>query len=205
MNHDAQPPGSAIVRYQGIALFALALVATGAALVWIFSGSDGGSNGVEPAGQTLGLIDTHRPAVGERAPDFALLSVADNSSVVRLSDFRGRPVVLNWFASWCGPCRAEIPEYQAAQDALGDDVVFLGVNLAESPETAAGFLQSLGATFPALLDADGSIADHYRLRGMPTSIFIDADGVVQAIWTGRVLGSQLGEELGKFGLVLEDA
>jgi len=205
MTTDAHSDRSALARYQSVALFVLAVVAAGAAFLWAFSGRDGGSNADPSATDNLGPIDSHRPAVGEPAPDFALVSIADRSSVVKLSDFRGTPVVLNWFASWCGPCRAEIPEYQAAQDALGDRIVFLAVNLAESPDTAAGFLQSLGATFPALLDSDGSVADHYRLQGMPTSIFIDGEGVVQAIWTGRVLGSQLSEELDKLGLVLEDA
>lgn len=189
-------------KYQGMAMFGIALVLAIAAFVWAFS--DGGSGETLPAAadQPLGLIDSNRPSVGELAPDFALLSVHDGESVVKLSDFRGTPVVLNWFASWCGPCRGEIPEYQRAQDALGNDVVFLGVNLAEDRDTAVGFLDSLGASFPALLDSDGSIGDHYRLQGMPSSIFIDADGVVQAVWTGRVLGSQLSEELGEFGLVL---
>ena len=95
--------------------------------------SDGG-------GAFTGVLDSHRPEIGEPAPDFALADARDPSRIVRLSDFRGRPVVLNWYASWCGPCRAEIPDFQRAYKALDGEVVFLGVNLQEEASRAVGLL-----------------------------------------------------------------
>ena len=153
------------------------------------------------AGIEAGVIDRdQRPEVGQPAPDFALANARAPGSVVRLSDFRGRPVVLNWFATWCGPCRAEIPDFQAAYEALGGAVVFLGVNLEESAEDAAGMLDEFGATYPALLDAEGDVALHYRLPGMPTTFFIDADGVVRAWGAGLIVEETLVAELAKLGV-----
>lgn len=155
-----------------------------------------GRAGVEP-----GVIDRdRRPEVGRPAPDFALANARAPDRVVRLSDFRGRPVVLNWFATWCGPCRAEIPDFQAAYEALGGEVVFLGVNLQESPDAAVGMLDEYGAAYPALLDEEGAVALHYRLPGMPTTFFIDADGVVRAWGAGLIVEETLVEELGKLGV-----
>jgi len=155
-----------------------------------------GSADVEP-----GVIDGDlRPEVGRPAPDFALANARAPDRAVRLSDFRGRPVVLNWFATWCGPCRAEIPDFQAAYEALGGEVVFLGVNLQESPDDAVGMLDEYGAVYPALLDEEGDVALHYRLPGMPTTFFIDADGVVRAWGAGLIVEETLVEELAKLGV-----
>ncbi len=158
----------------------------------------------EPIGAAdlaTGVIDRDiRPEVGRPAPDFALANARAPDRVVRLSDFRGRPVVLNWFATWCGPCRAEIPDFQAAYEALGGEVVFLGVNLEQSADEAIGMLDEFGATYPALLDAEGAIALHYRLPGMPTTFFIDADGVVRAWGAGLIVEETLVSELAKLGV-----
>lgn len=156
------------------------------------------------AGLEAGVIDRdQRPEVGQPAPDFALANARAPDRAVRLSDFRGRPVVLNWFATWCGPCRAEIPDFQAAYEALGGAVVFLGVNLEESAEDAAGMLDEFGATYPALLDAEGDVALHYRLPGMPTTFFIDADGVLRAWGAGLIVEETLVAELAKLGVDYE--
>lgn len=156
--------------------------------------------GGEDASAEVGLIDSHRPEVGQPAPDFALLDVRDGESVVRLSDFRGKVVVLNWYASWCGPCRAEIPDFQEAYNALPDDLVLLGVNLEESQDLAAGLLEELGATYPAVMDSDGEIARHYRVSGMPTTFFIDRDGNVAAEGRGIITEESLRQQLATFGL-----
>lgn len=193
--------GNLLRRFGGQAvLVAVAVVVVGL-VVWLFVGGDEGEEG--PLGQAdiaIGLIDSHRPEVGEPAPNFALANARHPERIVRLSDFRGRPVVLNWFATWCGPCRAEIPDFQAAFAALEGRVVFLGVNLQESPEEATGMLDDLGATYPALLDEDGAIAAHYRLPGMPTTFFIDAEGIVRAWGAGLIVEETLVAELQKLGL-----
>jgi thiol-disulfide isomerase/thioredoxin len=147
----------------------------------------------------LGMLEPARPEIGKPAPDFALMDARDGKTVRRLSDYRGKPLILNWYASWCGPCKAEIPDFQEAYAALDGKVVVLAVNLQESRETAAGMLENLGATFPAVLDSDGTVGQHYRLLGMPTTFFIDRDGIVRASGTGRVTAEALRGELAKLG------
>jgi thiol-disulfide isomerase/thioredoxin len=142
-----------------------------------------------------GPVGPDRPEVGKPAPDFALYSVYDGTTLHSLSDFRGQPVVLNWYASWCGPCRAELPTYQAAQDALGDEVVFFAVNLIEDTDRALGMLEELDISFPAVLDPSGSVSDRWRISQMPTTYFIGADGTVVAQHIGPVSEGQLVELL----------
>lgn len=164
-------------------------------------GDDAAANGDgTPATLTLGVLDPERPEVGEVAPDFALLDTRDGETVRKLSDYRGKVVVLNWYATWCGPCRSEIPEFQEAQDALPQDVVFLLVNLEEPQDRAAGFLEELDATMVSVLDSEGEVAEHYRVTGMPTTYFIDREGKVTVSGRGLVTEEALREELGKLGL-----
>jgi thiol-disulfide isomerase/thioredoxin len=166
-----------------------------------------GASGVKPASAAvgpddLGVLGDGEAEVGQVAPDFALLDVRDGQTVRKLSDYRGKTVVLNWYASWCGPCRAEMPDFEAAYQALGGaggPVVFLVVNLQESQSTALGMLNATGATYPAVLDSTGGVADAYRVTGMPTTFFIDKAGVVVASGRGRVTAEALKAELAKLG------
>jgi thiol-disulfide isomerase/thioredoxin len=147
-----------------------------------------------------GPIDPNRPKEGETAPDFALADARDPSKVVKLSDYRGKAVILNWFASWCDPCKNEIPAFEAAQKKLGDQLVVLGVDYLETPDAATGILSQLGADYPAVLDGSGSVAEHYRVTYMPTTFFIDKDGVLRVIQTGEVHADALGSFLQKVGI-----
>ena len=220
-------------RYGGYAVLATVVVVVIVLVVWLFAfGSDGDepaparedAPAAQPAttateeapalvstytlgtvGGEIGLIDDHRAEVGQPAPDFALANARAPDHVVRLSDFRGTPVVLNWFATWCGPCRAEIPDFQEAHEALQGQVVFVGVNLQEDPADAVAMLSGLGATYPALVDADGAIAAHYRLLGMPQTFFIDADGIIRAGGAGIIVKEVLVQELAKIGVTYEPA
>ncbi len=178
----------------------IALGAAGAAMalvaLWLFLA--GGSE----AGPEFGPVDSFSPEVGEVAPDFRLLDARDQETARRLSDYRGKTVVLNWFASWCGPCRSEMPDFEAAYQALGGedgDVVFLVVNLAETPGTVATMLKDVGATYPAVLDSDGAVARLYRVTGMPTTYFIDSAGVVRSSGRGRITAETLKGELADLG------
>ena len=161
-----------------------------------------GSEGDPPADAplTAGVIDGHHPEVGRPAPDFALPSARDPAALVRLSDFRGTPVVLNWYASWCGPCRKEIPDFQKAYAALDGAVVFIGVNLQEDASQAAGLLDDLLAEYPALLDTSGEVAVHYRIPGMPATFFIDVEGVVRSSGAGLITEEILVEHLAAIGV-----
>ena len=207
---ESEPHGP-MRRYGGYAVLGIVVAAVAVLVVWLFA--FGGEDGEAPAplaldrpellgtaGLETGVIDDHAPKVGELAPDFALANARDPERVVRLSDFRGTPVVLNWYASWCGPCRREIPDFQKAYEALDGEVVFLGVNLQEDAERAVGLLEVFVADYPALLDIDGEVAVHYRIPGMPTTFFIDADGVVRSMGAGLIVEEVLVEELAKIGV-----
>ncbi|MFN0094735.1 MAG: TlpA family protein disulfide reductase, partial [Dehalococcoidia bacterium] len=137
------------------------------------------------AGVKLGPLVPQRPKVGELAPDFALVDARDGSAVRKLSDYRGKVVIVNWYASWCGPCKEEIPDFEAASQQLKGDLVVLGVNYLESRQRAVSILDTFKATYPAVLDSEGDVADHYRVGGgLPATFFVDRDGVLQ--------GTQLG-------------
>ena len=149
----------------------------------------------------LGPLVPQRPKIGELAPDFALLDARDGTTVRKLSDFRGKAVVLNWYASWCGPCKAEIPEFQDAAVALDAEVVFLGVDYQESRDRAQSILDIFKAKYPAVLDTEGTVAEHYRVgQGLPTTFFIDKDGILRGQQIGQVRREDLVNNLAKLGV-----
>ncbi len=123
------------------------------------------------------------PYVGQVAPEMTLALL--DGDPVTLSHLRGRPVVINFWASWCPPCRQELPALQAAYTRYGDRVEFVAVNVKETPETVSAFVQEAGLGFPVALDADGQVSDlSYEVRGLPTTLFIDSNGVVAARHVG---------------------
>ncbi len=125
------------------------------------------------------------PRVGFPAPDFTL-ELLDGSEMT-LSDLKGQVVLVNLWASWCPPCRIEMPAIEAAyQEYKERGFVVLGVNTTDqdSEQDAAAFVQQVGVTFPILLDRSGEVSRAYLLRGLPTSYFIDGDGIIRAIVVG---------------------
>jgi thiol-disulfide isomerase/thioredoxin len=214
---DAPPPSenrkaevkSASQGILGYLVLAAALVlAVGVGAYLFLSSGDGrdeepaiGDLGIENPYPNTGPIDPNRPAEGEVAPDFALVDARDTSKVVKLSDFRGKAVIVNWYASWCGPCKNEIPALVRAQAALDGELVVLGVDFLESSSQAVSILDEFNATYPAVLDASGSVADHYRTSGgVPVSFFIDKDGVLRATRRGELYEKDLPGFLEKVGL-----
>jgi cytochrome c biogenesis protein CcmG, thiol:disulfide interchange protein DsbE len=103
-------------------------------------------------------------------------------------------------ASSGSPCKDEIPAFQDVYEALGNDVVVLGVNLEESASQASGILDVFRAKYPALLDSEGKVANHYRVTVMPTTYFIDRDGVVRALQFGEVRKADLVAKLKAVGI-----
>ena len=124
--------------------------------------------------------------VGELAPDFSGTTL--DGETIRLSDLRGKTVLINVFASWCGPCRLEMPHLVEAADQFGDqEVVFVGINLQENPEAVEAFRDEFNVQFPLVLNEDGSLTDNlYTPIGLPTSWFIDQDGVVRYVFAGAM-------------------
>jgi peroxiredoxin len=128
----------------------------------------------------------------EAAPDFTLQTL--DGQAVRLSDYRGQVVLLNTWATWCPPCRAEMPDLEAYyQQHQEDGFVVLAVNSQESPDTVAAFLGEHEFTFPVLLDPEGEVMREYGVLGLPTSFFIDRDGTMRGVWSGQLSPARLKE------------
>jgi thiol-disulfide isomerase/thioredoxin len=122
---------------------------------------------------------------GDRAPDFVGMTLSGDE--IRLSDYKGKTVLVNVFASWCGPCRLEAPHLSEVYREYKDqEVVFIGLNLRESPDEVAEFQSEFGWDFPLVLNQNGNLTDIYKPLGVPTSWLIDPDGIIQYVHTGPV-------------------
>lgn len=113
---------------------------------------------------------------GQLAPDFATQTLDGDD--MRLSDYRGSVVAINFWATWCAPCKVEMPVLQEAHDA--GKFVVLGVNAGESTDLIYPYIEELGLSFPILLDPEGRIVDLYAIRVFPTTVILDPQGVVIA-------------------------
>lgn len=118
------------------------------------------------------------------ALDFTLYDLEGNS--VSLSDYSGTPLLINFWATWCPPCRSELPLIQQYQDKYGDDFLVLAVDGGETAEDVQSFVDSQGYTMIFLLDVEFAVAELYQVRGFPTSLFIDANGVIQQVHIGEL-------------------
>ena len=134
---------------------------------------------------------TTRPVI--TAPDFTVYDAEGNE--VHLSDYFGKPIVLNFWASWCGPCQMEMPDFQEKYLELGEEVAFLMINMTdggrETVQTASEFIASKGYTFPVFYDTMGMAAGVYGAYSLPTSYFINAQGHVIARAVGAIDGETL--------------
>ncbi len=124
-------------------------------------------------------------AVAGMAPDFTLRTL--DGKQVTLSDLRGRPVLINFWATWCPPCRLEMPAMQRVYERHKDEgLVILAVNYRETEEQVRPFVEELGLTFSILLDRDGNVANQYRVLGLPTTYFVDRTGRVRQVRVGAM-------------------
>lgn len=122
---------------------------------------------------------------GQPAPDFTLATLDGREAT--LSDYAGQVVVVNFWATWCPPCKAEMPDINAYYEAnRADGLVVLAVNAQEDKNTVSRFIQANGFSFPVLLDSDGRVEQQYQVRSFPTTYVIDRDGRVVYIHNGLI-------------------
>ena len=145
-----------------------------------------------PTEDTL-TLDLGAPEIGTLAPDFELNDVAGNP--IRLSDLRGSVVVINFWASWCDPCRDEMPILQKLSDKYAEKgLVVLGINTTytDSRDETVSFINELELTFPILFDDTGAVGEElYKVYGLPTSYWIDEAGIIRSIQLGALTEDQM--------------
>jgi peroxiredoxin len=123
------------------------------------------------------------PQVGDAAPDFQFKGAGEQS--ISLSSLQGSPVLLNFWASYCNPCVMEMPYLEQIWDEWqGEGLVLLAINSSESSPAVESFMQSQGFSFPVLLDSQGALAYLYGIRAIPTTFFIDSEGIIQEVHVG---------------------
>ena len=143
---------------------------------------------------TVPTTSTVSPYPGlDKASDF---TVYDNDKeAVSLSDFAGKPVVLNFWASWCNPCKSEMPAFQDAYETYGEEIQFMMVNMTdgtyETRLSASTFIQQMGYTFPVFYDPYYSAVSAYSIKSIPTTFFINADGYIVASIVGAINSARL--------------
>jgi len=180
-----------------LGLAALLIAVVGVAVWWFELRGDGGGLaddgfGIIPLADALNLTGKAPAAdTGRAAPDFTLANVTGEGATT-LSAHRGSWVLLNFWASWCGPCRGEAPDLQSFSERTAGRAVVLGVNQQEPAHTARAFAEDFGLSYPLVLDRRGEVSNAYRVGGgLPVSMLIDPTGVIRAIYPGRITADQL--------------
>lgn len=168
-------PGPNIVRSSRWLIFTTILFVLGVGWIWI--------SAVPASATTGGLIPS--PREGFAAPDFTLELLGGGD--VTLSDLKGTAVVINLWASWCPPCRAEMPAIQAVYEKNMDrglQVLAINTTFQDSEAEAQAFIQQYGLTFPIPLDRTGTVSRQYQLRALPSTFFVDRQGVIRKVVIG---------------------
>lgn len=135
--------------------------------------------------------------VGSRAPAFELESLS--GGMLGLDDFRGEVILINFWATWCGPCRLEMPAIQQRYEDT--DLVVLAVNFDEPRDQVQDYIDELSLSFPVLLDPGGAIQLLYQIRGYPTTYFVDEEGIIQIVHIGFMADEQLDGYMSDMGLL----
>jgi|SRR5437588_5656694 len=136
------------------------------------------------------------PLIGKQAPSFALKAVG-SGDVVDLSKLRGKPAVINFWATWCGPCYEEHPTLVQNARMLGSDVQFVGIVFNDTEQKIQSFLNQRGSAYPTLLDESGKTAVAYGVGGVPETFFLDRNGQIVAKYSGPLSTEELQANLAK--------
>ena len=151
------------------------------------------SRQVQQGAQAVASVMLDQPA-----PHFELEDLAGNP--LRLQDLRGKIVVLNFWATWCGPCVQEMPVFQQYQDQYPDELVVVGVDMQEDPRRVTDFLQNFDIRYPIVIDGPGDVGRLYNVLGLPTTFFIDQEGVARIHHIGSINEAVFEDYLVKLGL-----
>lgn len=179
-----QNPSTLAGSLRRAASLVVILALIGAGIIWLEGGDPIGSVRSVVSGEALIALFDRSPAPrpGRYAPDFSLDDLDGN--LVALSDHRGKKVILNFWATWCPPCRAEMPDLERLAREHEGTLTVLLVDLEEEDEQIRPFLEDVGITLVPLLDAEAEVAKMYRVSALPTSVIIDEDGVIQEVQVG---------------------
>jgi cytochrome c biogenesis protein CcmG, thiol:disulfide interchange protein DsbE len=139
--------------------------------------------------QNEDALQSSAPIVGQSAPDFKTQLL--DGEEIHLSDYTGKIVFLNFWATWCAPCRSEMPAFQEIFDNEGSNIVVLAINAGEAETEITEFVDELGLTFPVGFDQNGEIQRQYRVVGLPVSFMIDENGIIRALHVGLMTEGQL--------------
>ncbi len=188
-------PGRAIMLIASIGL--LLLVA--GMVAWLLGSQVG--NSTTNAYTSTGITNTSglqtAPRVGALAPDFVLNEIYTGKPMP-LSSLRGKPVWVNFWASWCGPCKAEMPEMKQRYAKYKDKgLVILGVDDREDNATVKQFTELNGYDWTFVIDGDGSVLEQYFVSGIPTHVFVDKAGVIRSMTIGGISGDMMDDGLAK--------
>lgn len=152
-------------------------------------GGGPGDGGAAAAGTGAQPISTLTG--GDPLPDASFPTLADSGTTVSISDFEGTPTIINFWATWCAFCVDEMPDLERAHRALGDAVDFVGIDRQDDRAKALALAEETGVTYQLLYDHDGDYFTQVKARGMPTTLFVDADGVIQHRHAGPITAEQL--------------
>ncbi len=172
-------------------IYPLAVIAAIVGVIWYLERGDGGA--VSPSGERYGPVDMPAglrlpdvkvaPEEEAMAPDFLLEDL--DGGEIRLSDLRGKPLIINFWATWCAPCRKEMPQFVEAYGKYRDQgLEIVAVNLQEGKSIASKFADDYGMDFTVAIDRDGEVGDQYHLLGLPTTYFVGRDGIIRSVFTG---------------------
>jgi cytochrome c biogenesis protein CcmG, thiol:disulfide interchange protein DsbE len=164
-------------------------------LVWFFT-QGGGNGGSSQSVNITAKASGPAPRVGKAAPEFRIAAL--DGTPIELSALRGHPVWINFWATWCPPCREESPEIEAAYEQYRDQgLVVVAIDVGEAAATARDYVQRAGLTYLVGGDPNTDVAATYRVTGLPTHVFIDSDGIVRDIRLGRLGKDTIQQELAK--------
>lgn len=179
------------MRIKLISLIALIAVIIGIGTMLVIRQHQSNEVNANPAQYVTSL-----PKIGHPVPLFSL-PLYPNHKMVSISDFKGKPMFINFWASWCDPCKQETPDLVKAYAKYGDHVKFIGVNLTseDSLSDVKKFINQYGIKYTVLLDTAGKVAKQYGIVGIPTSVFVNREGTITAIYMGAIPSNVLSQDL----------